>query len=234
MRKAGAWKAPWRCVAELAALRRDAAVFARPLYLRTVTDPVEREYLERFFDQVHRQDATVYHMRNGVAHRVDGPAVEYENGDKEWFLYGERHCTDAPAIESLHERFEAWYCHGERHRVGGPAVTSLKGTEWWFRGKLHRTDGPAIEDYHARHWYVDGVLHRVGGPAYEELNVNGVRKWYFRGKLHRVGGPAVVQCYDSNEWFVHGKRHRMGAPAVEKKDNGRSEYWIDGVWLRGF
>jgi len=34
-----------------------------------------------------------------VYHRTDGPAVEWSNGDKEWYVDGERHRLDGPAIE---------------------------------------------------------------------------------------------------------------------------------------
>lgn len=55
-------------------------------------------------------------------HRVDGPAIEFADGNRHWYI------------------------HGKRHRIDGPAVEMLDGTkEWWIHGKLHREDGPAIE-----------------------------------------------------------------------------------------
>lgn len=29
-----------------------------------------------------------YYLVNGLAHRLDGPAIEYSSGHKEWCLYG--------------------------------------------------------------------------------------------------------------------------------------------------
>lgn len=49
---------------------------------------------------------------NGVLHREDGPAIEYESGTKEWFSNGVRHRKDGPAVE----------------RTGGYKY-------WWFYGK---------------------------------------------------------------------------------------------------
>ncbi len=70
----------------------------------------------------------------GKLHRVNGPAIEYVDGDKSWYL------------------------NGERHRIDGPAVEWADGTkEWWLNGKRHRTDGPAIErpnDF--KSWYLNG------------------------------------------------------------------------------
>ena len=55
-------------------------------------------------------------------HYEDGPAVEYANGT----------------------RF--WYVNGHPHRVGAPAIEWANGTcEWWVNGLLHRVDGPAVE-----------------------------------------------------------------------------------------
>jgi len=34
-----------------------------------------------------------------ILHREDGAAIEWNNGDKSWWLNGERHREDGPAIE---------------------------------------------------------------------------------------------------------------------------------------
>ncbi len=59
---------------------------------------------------------------------------EYSNGDKEWWL------------------------NGERHREGGPAIEWADGDkEWWLNGKLHREDGPAVEYSNgAKCWFLNG------------------------------------------------------------------------------
>ena len=49
---------------------------------------------------------------NGNLHREDGPAVEWPDGQKEWFLKGKLHREDGPAVErSNGSKF--WYLHGE-------------------------------------------------------------------------------------------------------------------------
>ena len=40
-----------------------------------------------------------YKNESGQLHRTDGPAVEWNNGDKWWFINGELHREDGPAIE---------------------------------------------------------------------------------------------------------------------------------------
>jgi len=60
-------------------------------------------------------------------HRVDGPAIEYASGSKQWYLHGKLHRDNGPAVE---------FADGEKH--------------WYFNGQYHREDGPAIE-------YVSGI-----------------------------------------------------------------------------
>jgi len=69
-----------------------------------------------------------------MLHRLDGPAVEYTN------------------------RYKAWYVDGKRHRLDGPAFEWFDGhKEWYVDGKRHRLDGPAYERANGyKAWYVDG------------------------------------------------------------------------------
>jgi hypothetical protein len=70
-----------------------------------------------------------------IHHREDGPAVEYPDGDKSWYINGKLHREDGPAVE---------YADG--------------GKAWFIDGKRHREDGPAIEFANGRKaWYIDGV-----------------------------------------------------------------------------
>ena len=107
------------------------------------------------------KDISPNEFRSGytVLHREDGPAVEWDNGGKEWFLNGKRHRAAGPAIE---------YVHG------------LK--EWWIDGIRHRDDGPAIEWYDGdKEWYLNGELHRKDGPAIERIS--GYKEWHYHGKF---------------------------------------------------
>ena len=48
----------------------------------------------------------------GEIHRLDGPAIEWADGTKEW------------------------WAHGKYHRLDGPAVERADGTkEWWVSGR---------------------------------------------------------------------------------------------------
>ena len=51
---------------------------------------------------------------NGNLHREDGPAIEYANGNREWYLNGNLHREDGPAVEYAHGA-HYWYLNGEEY-----------------------------------------------------------------------------------------------------------------------
>jgi len=94
---------------------------------------------------------------------------------------------------------KSWWLNGERHRVDGPAVEWAYGTKaWYLNGKLHREDGPAKEWANgSKFWYLNGLLHCVDGPAWEW--VDGTKFWYLNGKelIH-------PECFESMDaWFEY-------------------------------
>ena len=44
----------------------------------------------------------------GNRHRLDGPAVEFSSGTKQWWVDGERHRLDGPAFEGA-DGTKYWY-----------------------------------------------------------------------------------------------------------------------------
>jgi len=52
---------------------------------------------------------------NGFRHRLDGPAIEWAGGSKEWYVNGFRHRLDGPAIEWANGGKE-WWVNGVRQR----------------------------------------------------------------------------------------------------------------------
>jgi hypothetical protein len=82
-------------------------------------------------------------------------------------------------IDSKGTKF--WYLNGERHRTDGPAVEYSDGTkQWWLNGELHRTDGPAVERPDgSKYWRLNGKYHRTDGPAIERSD--GTNYWYLNG-----------------------------------------------------
>ena len=81
-----------------------------------------------------------------------------DNGDRCWYLNGELHREDGPAIEYPNS-MRCWYLNGKLHREDGPACEYANGMRcWYLNGKRHREDGPAIEyTSGAREWFLNGV-----------------------------------------------------------------------------
>lgn len=61
-----------------------------------------------------------YYYLNNELHREDGPAIEYFNGDKEWFIHDRLHRDDGPAIDYV-VGIKRWFKNGKPHREDGPA-----------------------------------------------------------------------------------------------------------------
>jgi hypothetical protein len=98
----------------------------------------------------------------GYPHNENGPAV-YANGNKHWYIHGQRHRVDGPAAVYANGN-KHWYIHGQRHRVDGPAIEYADGSyEWYLDGERHRIDGPAVE--HAndnKEWWINGTQYSEG------------------------------------------------------------------------
>ena len=50
-------------------------------------------------------------LPNRDYHKEDGPAVEFSDGDKEWWLNGKLHRKNGPAVE-LNNGDEDWWLNG--------------------------------------------------------------------------------------------------------------------------
>ena len=55
-----------------------------------------------------------WELPNGKFHREDGPAVEYSNGSKQWWLNGLRHRENGPAVE-WGDGDKVWYLNDIWH-----------------------------------------------------------------------------------------------------------------------
>ena len=58
-------------------------------------------------------DCTSWYNDVEQLHREDGPAIEYADGSKSWWINGKHHREDGPAIER-EDGYKAWYINGKR------------------------------------------------------------------------------------------------------------------------
>lgn len=84
--------------------------------------------------------------RMKILHRNDGPAIIYQNGSMNWYIYGILHRDDGPAVIDVTNsgKTEMWYFQGLLHRNHGPSSHGPLFTGYHYYGQLHRIDGPAI------------------------------------------------------------------------------------------
>ena len=80
-----------------------------------------------------------------IRHREDGPAIEYADGDKEWFINGKLHREDGHAVEYANG-YKAWW------------INDNELTEAEFN-KLHK---PSCE----------GKIVTIDGKKYKLTNIN--------------------------------------------------------------
>ena len=103
---------------------------------------------------IRNKEGTFYYKNRAmnIFHREDGPAIEYPDGSKEWWLDGKLHREESSCGD------KAWVINGKLHREDGPAYEHSDGTkEWWFNDKWHREDGPAIEyPDGSKEWWLNG------------------------------------------------------------------------------
>jgi hypothetical protein len=74
--------------------------------------------------------------RLGVLDNPVGPARVYYSGDTEWYKNGVLHRVGGPAIK--HGRLTKWYFEGNLHREDGPAIGDNYNGSWYKHGRLHR------------------------------------------------------------------------------------------------
>jgi hypothetical protein len=58
---------------------------------------------------VNEYGSAIYHNSKKQKHRLDGPAVEFSDGTKYWYMNGSLHCLDGPAITYASKWEPAWY-----------------------------------------------------------------------------------------------------------------------------
>ena len=76
---------------------------------------------------------------SGNPHREDGPAQEYSDGSKVWWVNGRQHREDGPAVERP-DGYKAWCVNGLLHRLDGPAKVLADGTVAFYKDGIKYTD----------------------------------------------------------------------------------------------
>jgi hypothetical protein len=90
-----------------------------------------KEYSIRIHDNGTRE----YRNKQNQLHREDGPACEWADGRKYWYINGQLHREDGPAYEYANGD-KYWFINNQLHREDGPACEYADGGKfWWINGK---------------------------------------------------------------------------------------------------
>jgi len=98
-------------------------------------------YVVRYTKEYGRQALTEEEWNNFdklsvTFHRIDGPALEYANGNKYWYKEDKLDREDGPAVEYANGKY--WFKAGIRHREDGPAIEYIDEINnedlhyWWY------------------------------------------------------------------------------------------------------
>lgn len=151
------------------------------------------EEIRHYFPDIVRTEYEdrVEYTRNGLFHRPRGlPAIEYTDGQQEWWV------------------------NGERYRPRNlPTIVAADGTRYWHdrNGDFYRPNGLPTEERPdgTLIWYDrEGLFYRPNDLPTTEL-IGGTKIWQNReGELHRSEGPAVIYPDGQQEWWTNGVKIR--------------------------
>jgi len=117
--------------------------------------------------------STRWYNESNLLHREDGPAIEWANGTKSYYINGKHHREGGPAMETA-DGEKHYYINGQLHREDGPAVEWADGSKSYYINDKHLTEkefnnrnNPTLDkaaEYYA-HNYFD--MHETN--SYKEL-----------------------------------------------------------------
>jgi len=95
-------------------------------------------------------------------HNTYGPAVEYADGDKSWYVNNKLHREDGPAVEDA-DGYKEWYLNSKRHREDGPAIEWTDGSKFWYLNGVELTE----KEFNSRHSSCAGKVVEIDGKRYK-------------------------------------------------------------------
>jgi|JI9StandDraft_1071089.scaffolds.fasta_scaffold305099_1 hypothetical protein len=198
-----------------------------------------KDFLSSFSGIVLDTDGTKSWYMNGNLHREDGPAVEWGDGDKWWYidgLYrGNNKCiftfyqpsdylgkdkTNVIDVD-FHERYPKVKVYTLNDGFGGTYEQYIiPGMESCINSCIERLYG----FYNIPLLYTGMMLNIETAPRV--IGNKSIKTWCKDGDYHRTDSPAIEWSDGSKEWWVEGKYHRLDGPAVELA-NGLKHWYLE-------
>ena len=99
--------------------------------------------------------------------------AEYVDGSKHWYLNGEFHREDGPAVEVTNGS-KHWFLNGKYHREDGPAYESADGSKFWYlNGKFLLMLPPESQPF----VFIEEFIDKEDGPQIKVLTQQGTEIW---------------------------------------------------------
>lgn len=170
--------------------------------------------------------------KDGKAHREDGPAYIFDDGEEIYFLDGKR-------LERSDWEQQIKLKHPHLIEQGQPTkkkITKrtskkalLKQIEELRKDKIWKKIVENWED-RADDLFIElenyiKQLTKDGDNLYVKFSGKEGEEYYKNGKLHNDSGYAILFPWGVKEWYKDGKLHREDGPAVVTKDAVR--YYLD-------
>ena len=123
------------------------------------------------FIHIDKKGTKRYYSDRGmtILHREDGPAVEWFEGSKYWYINGKLHREDGPACEWA-DGSKFWYLNSKYHREDGPAIEYADGEKLWYINDKELTE----EEFNARMNPVELTLDEIAdkfGVSVDRLKI---------------------------------------------------------------
>lgn len=120
-----------------------------------------------------------------MLHNPRGPAIEYKNGYKEYYVKGVRHRLDGPAlIEGTRKEF---WVNGKRHNLLGPAVEYFNYREYWVNGEqLSLNEFNSLNTLTFRFNYENNRYEGSMHSLYKDESFCGGKLLYINGKKFKL------------------------------------------------
>lgn len=150
-----------------------------PLFARSLSPLSITTFKIKFGFTVTIKNGKTMWKLNRKLHRIDGPAVDWDDGTKEWYKNGKVHRKGGPAVE--------YSCNSKILYQGGVCYNKI-----YWNSLFWKSTGD-------KEWYQNGLLHREDGPAIDY--VDGTKIWYWNGTIHRSDGPAVIFSNGGEKWI---------------------------------
>ncbi len=84
----------------------------------------------------------------------------------EWYLNGELHRENGPAIEYA-DGTKVWHLNGNRHRVDGPAVEYADGSKYWYLNSIQYSEADWKKEIAKLNNSCNGRIVEIDGKKYK-------------------------------------------------------------------